>query len=318
IMISNQTLLDCVLEVLDYIDEPFADASALALYVLSKETKKHVTVALSGDGADEIFGGYNKYAGLQTIQQLPSICRSKSVLIFDGLLKGVPTSRTGPFSNGIRQLRKLLQGMALEPHERYLKFSAINTSKEVSEMFNEKFMLNFDYDSVKELEYSWSVKDEPIHDINDILWRDQSMVLPNDMLVKVDLMAMANSLEVRCPFLDHTIGSFVNRLPARYKLDGKRKKKMLQDAYRKDLPEALYNRPKKGFDVPLIPWFQKELHSFVFNELLERSFVERQGIFDYSMITRLKDKLFAQNKGEVQAQLWSLVVFQYWYKKRFT
>ncbi|MCP4123333.1 MAG: asparagine synthase, partial [Bacteroidetes bacterium] len=143
---------------------------------------------------------------------------------------------------------------------------------------------------------------------------DTQLVLPYDMLTKVDLMSMANSLEVRVPLLDHRIVEFAFSLPVRYKIDGKMKKKILQDAFQHILPTDIYNRPKKGFEVPLLQWFRTDLKSLITDDLLSDDFINEQQIFDRTYIQQLKKRLFSRNPGDAHAQIWALIVFQSWYK----
>lgn len=151
--------------------------------------------------------------------------------------------------------------------------------------------------------------------MNDILLTDTRLVLPNDMLTKVDRMSMAHGLEVRNPFLDFQVVDFLFSLPDSYKIDRRMRKKLLQDAFREMLPTELYNRPKKGFEVPLLRWMRKDLKGLIRDDLLSRRFIEAQGIFDYREVNKLKRRLFAFSPGDIHARMWSLVVFQWWWKK---
>jgi asparagine synthase (glutamine-hydrolysing) len=144
-----------------------------------------------------------------------------------------------------------------------------------------------------------------------------NLILPNDMLQKVDLMSMANSLEVRVPFLDHEVVDFAFSLPAEYKIDSKRRKKILVDTYKEFLPEEIFSRPKHGFEVPLLKWFRNELKPLIEDDLLNDAFVEQQGIFDVNEIKSIKTKLYSNNPEDAHAQIWALIVFQYWWKKYF-
>lgn len=159
---------------------------------------------------------------------------------------------------------------------------------------------------------------EPITDdgdLNDVLYADTMLTLPNDMLTKVDLMSMANSLEVRTPFLDHNIAEYLFTLPAVYKIDGNMKKKLLQDAFRDILPAELYNRPKHGFEVPLLKWFRRELKSTIERDLLDDSFIAGQKIFNPEAVRILKGRLNSNSPGDAPATVWALIVFQHWWKK---
>jgi asparagine synthase (glutamine-hydrolysing) len=135
------------------------------------------------------------------------------------------------------------------------------------------------------------------------------------MLTKVDLMSMANSLEVRTPFLDYELVNFIFSLPDDYKINASLRKKILQDAYRDFLPAKLYRRPKKGFEVPLLKWFRKEMKSLITDDLLSTTFIEQQGIFNAFETEKIKKQLFSTNPGDVHARIWALVVFQWWWKK---
>ncbi len=154
-------------------------------------------------------------------------------------------------------------------------------------------------------------------DLNDILYSDMHLVLPNDMLTKVDLMSMANSLEIRVPFLDHELVEFAFQLPADSKVNSRLRKRILQDSFRDLLPAKLYNRPKKGFEIPLLKWLRTDLRHLIDQDLLDDKFVDDQGIFKSQEIRGLKAKLFSSNPGDSHARIWALIVFQWWWKKYF-
>ena len=140
------------------------------------------------------------------------------------------------------------------------------------------------------------------------------MLLTGDMLTKVDQMSMANSLEVRVPFLDHEVVNFAMSLPDEYKINNNIQKRILQDTFRDILPKELYNRPKKGFEVPLLKWLRTDLYGIIFDELLNEQNINQQNIFNFNQIERLKTKLMSNNPGDSPAKIWALVVFQYWWK----
>ncbi|NCP46629.1 MAG: asparagine synthetase B, partial [Flavobacteriales bacterium] len=152
-------------------------------------------------------------------------------------------------------------------------------------------------------------------DLNDVLYTDTKMVLTNDMLRKVDMMSMANGLEVRVPFLDHKVVNFAFNLPRAFKINESMKKKILQDAFREELPQEVYNRPKHGFEVPLLSWFRNELRSTIDNDLLSQPFIEAQGIFNPIAIKELKEKLYSKNPEDTAATVWAIIVFNKWWKK---
>ncbi len=307
--LTNNDLYEHLTNVLDYIDEPFADSSALAVYILSHYTRKHVTVALSGDGADELFGGYNKHlAHLRAINGGIENTMIKAGSALFGLL---PQSRGSKWSNIARQLNRLSKGLKLDPKERYWYWASLMGQDEANLLIKNQVLLN----EQKQRKAQYLTNIYPAEAINDILYSDMQMVLQGDMLHKVDSMSMANSLEVRSPFLDHRLVNFVFSLPGEYLVAKNMRKRILQDTYRDILPTELYNRPKKGFEVPLLNWFKGELNQTINNHYLNPDFIREQKIFDPNQINRIKSRIFDSNPGDVHAHVWALIVFQHWWMK---
>jgi asparagine synthase (glutamine-hydrolysing) len=137
------------------------------------------------------------------------------------------------------------------------------------------------------------------------------------MLPKVDMMSMANGLEVRPPFLDHNIIDFAFSLPDKYKITKTISKRILQDTYRHILPEELYNRPKHGFEVPLTNWLRIIINKNDIKDLLSKDFINSQNIFNYEYIRLLIKSLFSTNPGNTAYIIWALLVFQYWWIKTY-
>ncbi|MCB0509219.1 MAG: asparagine synthase (glutamine-hydrolyzing) [Chitinophagales bacterium] len=309
--LSNQDLYDNLHNILDYIDEPFADSSAIPVYILSRKTREKVTVALSGDGADEMFGGYNKH--MAEFKMLEGGFASAAVKAGLPLWKLLPKSRHSKFSNLFRQLERYAEGAKMEAKERYWRWCSFTPESYPKDLI--KFDLNTlsnTYESRKQeiLQHFTSTKD-----INETLRSDMDLVLVNDMLTKVDLMSMANSLEVRVPFLDHELVNFAFQLPGHYKVSHQGRKRILKDAFRNELPSELYTRNKMGFEVPLLQWFRSDLKALILDDLLADNFIVEQNLFNLSAVQNLKRTLFSNNPGEVHAQIWALIVFQVWYKK---
>jgi asparagine synthase (glutamine-hydrolysing) len=303
--LSNNDLYEDLHHMLDYIDEPFADSSALAVNILSMHTKKFVKVALSGDGADELFAGYNKHAA--ELKAAQNGFRAKVVKASYPLLKHLPKSRNSVSGNTIRKLQKFSEGMSLSDHERYWRWAGFTNDTP-----DDCLLLKTSPD------YQLRKKEILRHinsDYNSILLTDMQLVLENDMLVKVDRMSMNQSLEVRVPFLDHKIVDFAFTLPVNYKIEGNQRKKILKDAFRSMLPDELFHRKKQGFEVPLLKWFKTDLRSMITDELLNDRFIEEQHLFKPEGIRNLKKQLFSANPNDAIAKVWALIVFQYWYKK---
>lgn len=311
--LANDDFLSHIDDVLNYIDEPFADSSAIPVYILSQQTRKHVTVALSGDGGDEVFAGYNKHQAEWRMRQQGLL--NTVVKIGAPLWKVLPQSRNNKYANIFRQLNRFAEGAKLNVKDRYWRWAGFLTQEQASSLLAPGTLAAVNQQCYNEQRESIL---DPLNGgraIEDFLATDMGLVLAGDMLVKVDMMSMANSLEVRSPFLDHEVVNFAFALPTAYKIDGNMKKKIVQDAFREYLPEELYNRPKKGFEIPLLNWFQKELRSRITDEWLQDDFIKEQGLFDLKAIQALKSKLFSNNPGDSHATIWALIVFQHWWKK---
>ncbi|MBS4014264.1 MAG: asparagine synthase (glutamine-hydrolyzing) [Bacteroidetes bacterium] len=308
-ILDHNDLLDCLNPVLEYTDEPFADSSALAVYILSRQTRQQVTVALSGDGADEIFGGYNKHMAEYKVRQGGAKAQLlKTMSPFLGIL---PQSRNNPLLNKFRQLNRFSKGMSLSDMERYWQWAGFLDDKTAIKYFKHAIEKDVLQKRKEEILCHLSTKS----DLDSVLLQDTAMVLTGDMLTKVDMMSMANSLEVRTPFLDHDLVNFVFSLPSDYKIDKHSRKKILKDTFRTILPEEILSRPKHGFEVPMLKWFKKELRYRIENEWLAEDFIVEQNIFEPKVINKLKKKLYSANPEDSHATVWALIVFQNCWKK---
>jgi len=308
---SEKQLLEQLHSTLDYLDEPFADSSAIAVNLLSRETRKHSTVALSGDGADELFGGYNKHkAWVLSLSGKGSW--SHNVL---PALSWLPGSRSGLLGNKVRQARRYAEGIKLDPINRYWLWASLATRNEAVSLLSSdaKDRLHIETEAkIRTLLLTPLMSDESLmaH-----LLTDLSMVLPDDMLTKVDRMSMAHGLEVRVPFLDYKVAEFAFSLPDNFKNDGVRNKIILKEAFKGDIPSKILDRPKKGFEVPLLKWLRKDLKKLIANELLSPEFVREQNIFDEKEVSKLTKRLHSMNPGDAHARVYALVCFQWWWKK---
>jgi asparagine synthase (glutamine-hydrolysing) len=308
--LTRNDLFESVSGVLDYLDEPFADSSALPVYLLSALTRKEVKVALSGDGADELFGGYVKHNAEYRARhpRLPEV----AVASLRPLLELIPKSRHTYFSNKMRQLDRFAEGLRLSDKERYWRWCCISNGMDARSIIK-NLSLN-DFDKFKE------AKEELIRfihagkDLNNVLLNDVHLVLPNDMLNKVDSMSMAHGLEVRTPFLDYRVAELAFSIPSSYKTDQLRGKKIVRDAFRNFLPPALYHRPKHGFEIPLHRLLTHELHSSI-DQLLSPDFLRSQNIFEIKAVDLLRRQLFSSRPGDSAARVWALLVFQHWWRK---
>jgi asparagine synthase (glutamine-hydrolysing) len=309
--LTNEDIFEAALQVLPFLGEPFADSSAVPFFILSQKTKQRATVALSGDGSDELFAGYQKYAGEHKIRKGGTLVNflKNNVALLDKL----PKSRNTFWGNKFRQAHRLAQAANLGRQERYWHLCSFLPERQLKHLFKsdvQEKIQQSDYQTFKQKLLSPL---QPQADINDMLYADVQMVLTNDMLMKVDYMSMANALEVRVPFLDHRVVDFAFSLPEAYKINAQMKKRILQDAFRQILPAQLYNRPKKGFDVPLAKGYKTLLRPLL-DELLDPDFIAQQDIFQPQYIADLRHRIQTTNNFD-QAQVWALLVFQYWWKR---
>lgn len=307
--LTHDDLYQHVDSVLDYIDEPFADSSAINVYILSKQTRRHATVALSGDGADELLAGYNKHEAWY--RSLRPGWKERGIVALAPFWKRLPQSRSNYLANVVRQAHRFSSGAAMTPAERYWQWASFANSGDIFKLLTPAAQEQFTIQQIEERKARTLRHLAPGLGMNEVLLTDMELVLANDMLVKTDLMSMAHGLEVRSPFLDHELIEFCFTLPESFKISRSIRKRILQDSFRDFLPPELYNRPKKGFEVPMLKWLRSQMKGHV-DELLSKSRIEEQGLFDYSEINKLTKALFSNNPGDVHARIWGLVVFQHW------
>lgn len=302
--LRNHDLLESLHSFLSNVDEPFADSSALAVNILAHETRKHVTAAISGDGADELFAGYNKHTA-EYLARNPAL-REKLIRSGKFIWDIFPASRNTKIGNRIRQLRKFTYGSSLSADERYWRWAGFTDPEDVRRLRS---------NCRHELRVHHVVPDlAESTDFNFTLQADFKLVLEGDMLVKVDRMSMLNGLEVRSPFLDHELVEYVMSLPSEYKINRHERKRILKDAFRDMLPPEIFSRRKQGFEVPLLKWFRGDLRGMI-DELLDEKFLKEQNLFNPAEVRNIRKQLHSNDPGDSAARIWGLIVFQSWWKK---
>lgn len=298
IAFESRSIPELINGVLDSLDEPFADSSSIAYYLLCEFASDKVTVALSGDGADELFGGYRKHRAHAMLQLG---WRAKLLHI----LPEFSGSREGPLSDQFRKLGKLVKASKLSPKERYLFLAAFAPENHA--------LINSKSASPERIEKEILNRFDP-SDLNQILLLDQELVLPNDMLHKADRMSMAHSLEVRSPFMDHRVVSYANSLSASHKFTAKKGKLVLRDTFKDLVPNIVWNQPKRGFEVPLRQMLENELKGLI-DEQLSPSAIEKLGIFSSEAVKRLKHRFETDKDSSTTYLLWAILVAQHWFGK---
>lgn len=292
-----------------FFDEPFADPSFVPTYFVSQLARQKVTVALAGDGGDENFAGYSKYYTDQVENRLRGFF-SVGVRhnLFPGLARLAGMVNSGPTSKA----KSLLSTLALEPDEAFF----ITNSFFQRDIWNDLVTGELkretrDYDPADITRAHYNNADTDDH-LSSILYTDIKTYLPGDILVKVDRMSMANSLETRAPLLDYRVVEYAAQIPAALKLHGKEKKYILKKAFERMLPEDVLYRKKMGFSVPLSEWLRGELRPLA--ESIFQS--DQSGLANIFNMMRVRDLWALHLSGDYRytQELWSMVAFELWWR----
>ena len=291
-----------------HFDEPFADSSAIPMMYLSEMTRREVTVSLSGDGGDELFGGYQRYQAVklgQWADRLPLFLRN---WMGSSVWQGLPASVRQ--NSKRRRLKRLLSAIALEPRRRYLKWVSIFDDERRADLYTPEFQASLrGHDPAEFLLQAY--EECPDRDfVTQTTCADVLTYLPCDILTKVDISTMAFALEARSPFLDHEVVDFAARLPMEWKIQGRHGKQILIDTFADLLPQRIQTRKKMGFGVPLDHWFRHELRPLVEDILLAPSTLER-GLFRPEQVRRLVAE-HVRGLWDHSYRLWSLLVLELW------
>lgn len=295
--------------------EPFADSSAIPTYYLAQKTREHVTVALSGDGGDEGFGGYERYVAMAMgarYDALPRPLRSALGGLARALFGRASTSE--PKTRG-RRLRRFAEGLPLSPPERYIQWIAYFKEADKPALYTADFAARLgSHDAAGYLAAEFA-RAAGLDAAAATARVDAATYLPNDILVKVDIASMANSLEVRCPFLDPEVVGYGLSLPTRLKMGrwGLSAKKLLRAAFAHLLPPAIRRRGKMGFGVPIAHWLRGELRGYARDVLLSPECLGR-GYFRPEAVRRLLDE-HAAARADHADRLWALLVLELWHRE---
>ncbi len=299
-------------ELVRYFDEPFADASSVPTYYVSKIARQQVTVALSGDGGDENFAGYEKYA-IDDIEnnirkKIPGFIRGS---IFPFLSRVLSTGNHPVLRKGSTLLGTLSH---TSDYGFYLSNTEGNDAFWQSLMNEETKRAIGGYDPFSVTKYHYDKADTEDH-LSKILYTDLKSYLPGDVLVKVDRMSMANSLEVRAPLLDHRVIEFAATIPGHLKYYRGQKKYILKQSLAERLPDEILHRKKMGFSAPLAQWLRKEIRTFAESHILSHT-AGLNHFFEPTAVRRIWD-LHQTRKRNYATVLWSLLMFELWYQECF-
>jgi asparagine synthase (glutamine-hydrolysing) len=282
-------------------DEPFADSSALPTYLVSELASKHVKVALSGEGGDELFGGYYTYAADLLADRVAPLARLARPLV-----ERLPTS-TAKASFDYKA-KRFVRAAHLPPLERHHGWKEIFSPDLRAELRGVRS--TFDPVDVYRARYAETEGADQLSRLQDV---DFGIYLVDDLLVKTDRASMAHSLEVRVPFLDSVVTNFAFTLPAKHKVRGLSKKVLLRKAAEPLLPRQVVHGRKRGFSIPAAAWLRGELLPFA-RETLSAGNLRSQGFFEPAPVTRLLDE-HAAGAQDWSRQLWGLLAFTLWYER---
>ncbi|WP_127560816.1 asparagine synthase (glutamine-hydrolyzing) [Saccharospirillum alexandrii] len=313
IEISERDLLGLVDTIVLHLDEPFANASAIPSFLLSKFTKNKVSVCLSGDGGDELFIGYNRYSKAKRLFELAS---SQPKYMKQSMGAVIRVLQSLPVDSVLNKLAEYSnQRLGVNYESKIKKLKIINESISAESLYRKLISYSdvrltvFDSVSSKTL-YDRSSFDFDSDFIKSAAEWDVKYYLPGDCLYKTDRTAMANSLEVRVPLLDSRITSFANSLSIEQKLHNKTEKAILKDTLSKYVPPRLFNRPKMGFTVPLGKWITGPLSNDI-KRYLSFENITAVGILDYEVVSNMVSK--SQRGSRVYDNaIWACYVFQKW------
>ncbi|HSE16682.1 MAG TPA: asparagine synthase (glutamine-hydrolyzing) [Pyrinomonadaceae bacterium] len=307
--LSANLAANLVSEIGAWMDEPFSDPSLVPTYLLSRFTRKHVTVALGGDGGDELFAGYPMYAGLRWAEFYKRVPPSIRGAIIEPLVKLLPV-KTKNLSFDYKALR-FVTGAKYDTVARHHVWFGSFTPEEQTALLTREALAASDGEI-----YAHARQIAEECDNEDLVTRMQSvdtrLYLAEDILTKVDRASMAVSLEVRAPFLDPRVAQFAASLPCRYKLRGQKTKYILKKAVREMLPPFVTRRGKKGFGVPVAEWLKEKLRPLA-RDLLSPERVRRAGVFNANYVARLQDE-HERGIANHRKLLWTLLMFELWHE----
>ncbi|HEV8620376.1 MAG TPA: asparagine synthase (glutamine-hydrolyzing), partial [Nitrospiraceae bacterium] len=285
-------------------DQPFADSSAIPCYLVAQLSRQHVTVALTGEGGDDLFAGYERFAAARLAE---TYCRIPELLqgALARLLYLLPESTS--YDGFVRHARRFVENAPLPLAERYLGWAGIFQNGFIRELVNE----NLNVDPISHFKsYFEQVQDADL--IDQLLSVNIKTYLPGDLLVKTDRMTMANSLEARCPFLDHELLEFAQQIPATLKLKGRTAKYVLKRALEGLVPSEIIQRKKHGFGVPVGHWFRTSLKDYVRDTLLSADALHR-GYFREEALRHLLEE-HQSGRRDHGHRLWTLLTFEIWHQ----
>lgn len=296
--LSEDDFINNIDHFLESIDEPFADSSAFNFYMLSKFTREKVKVALSGDGADELFKGYYKHKAIFLKSDFKYRLLADVARPFLALNSSSRNSRIG---NVKRRITKFKSIQNLNETETFQYLASISTDTEVNALLKKSNPAYFE--TIFKLGKTQFNREDLL---------DLKIVLADDMLVKADRFSMQHGIEIRNPFLDYRIVEYALNLNKELKINSNKQKVILHKEFSHLLPKAIFERSKKGFELPLQKWLSTTLHRKVTDEWLNKEKIKDEGLLNFAAVEKLNEELCSDNPGDSAAKLWAIIIFENW------
>jgi asparagine synthase (glutamine-hydrolysing) len=306
--IIEPNALELTEKLVGHLDEPFGDFSIFPTYLVSKMARQYVTVALSGDGGDELFAGYDTYIANKFARRynyLPGVFRNHLV---EPMLNRIPP--TEKKKGLINRAKRFVEGARLPDNLEHTRWMIFLQELEKSRLYTSETRDEISYPETYEFIRKYFRQANTDDDLNRQLYVDIKTYLVDDILVKVDRMTMATSLEGRVPFLDYRFVEFTATLPSRLKMKGNDTKYILKKAMKNILPPEILTRGKEGFSIPIKNWLRTDLKSLML-DILHPDRIRQQGFFDPNYVQQLTDEHLA-GKENHSHRLWALMVFGIW------
>lgn len=309
-ILTPQAMLNIFPEVCATIDEPFADPSIIPTYLLSQFTRKYVTVALGGDGGDELFAGYDPFLVHYPAKYLEILPRPLLRLMYHLSLRLPVSTKNISFDFALKQF---LSALHYRYGRRHFAWLGSFPPEIQQQLLNQEVLGKLKNEDPYQVVDDYLRRIDKKHELDGILYLYAKLYLQDDILVKVDRASMANSLEVRAPFLDKDMVEFVCTIPNSLKLRKFTTKYILKRIMARKLPHSIVYRRKKGFGIPIADWFRGALKPLLLEQFSPQK-IKQMGLFNYEFIQRLLQQHFALRRDN-RKQLWTLLIFSLWYDR---
>jgi len=304
--------IDLLPMLVKHYEEPYADSSALPTYYVSKLTREHVTVALNGDGGDENFAGYTRYAALQAslfLEHFSWLAKTIGVPVTKLLADTVPNTLTS-------RMHQLTKTLSTDYRERYMGFTSYFTNEQKAELYTDSFKAKVWDQNTYKIIADRFIESGSANRTEQAVYADFTTYLPEDLMAKVDIATMAVSLEGRSPFLDHVLLELSAKIPFNLKIKGTNNKKyILKEALRGLVPDEVMDRPKMGFGIPIDHWFRNELRDYAYAKLQDGELVRRE-IVCRDAVKRILDQ-HNQTNINFAPHIWALLTLELWFEEYF-